>query len=103
MNQTWNGFYVPQLNVPLDLNEDGVLDVCFYTTLPATQVAGVTYVSVAETLSNGTVNPQRLSSANELTWLTTIQRIWDNKYYLYPIPETDRLQNPKLSQNPGWE
>lgn len=102
MDQTWNGFYVPALNVPIDLNEDGVLDVCFYTTLPATQVAGVTYVSVADNLSNGTINPQRLNNANELTWLTTVQRKWDDKYYLYPIPETDRLQNPKLGQNPGW-
>jgi len=102
MDQTWNGFYVPAVNVPLDLNEDGVLDVCFYTTLPATQVAGVTYVSVADNLSNGTINPQRLNNANELTWLTTVQRKWDDKYYLYPIPETDRLQNPKLGQNPGW-
>ena len=103
MDQTWNGFYVPELNVPLDLNEDGIADVCFYTTLPAKQVAGVTYVSVAETLAGGTQNPQRLNSANELTWLTTIQRKWDDKFYLYPIPETDRLQNPKLGQNPGWE
>ncbi|PWK75995.1 putative outer membrane starch-binding protein [Mucilaginibacter oryzae] len=105
MDQTWNGFYVPALNVPMDLNGDGVLDVCFYTTLPAkeNQVAGVTYVNVAPTLANGTANPQRLNSDNELTWLTTIARKWDNKFYLYPIPETDRLQNPKLGQNPGWE
>lgn len=103
MDQTWNGFYVPALDVPLDLNEDGKPDVCFYTTLPANQVAGVTYVSVAATLIGGTANPQRLSSDNELTWLTTVQRKWDNKFYLYPIPETDRLQNPKLGQNPGWE
>jgi len=103
MDQTWNGFYVPALDVPLDLNEDGKPDVCFYTTLPANQVAGVTYVSVAATLTGGTANPQRLNSDNELTWLTTVQRKWDNKFYLYPIPETDRLQNPKLGQNPGWE
>lgn len=102
MEKTWNGFYVPELNTPLDLNGDGKADVAFYRTMPANPVAGVTYVSVAENLANGTVNPQRLNSDNELTWLTNVQRPWDDKYYLYPIPEADRLINPKLGQNPGW-
>lgn len=102
MDKTWNGFYVPELNTPLDLNSDGVLDVAFYRTMPANPVAGVTYVSVAENLANGTINPQRLNSDNELTWLTNVQRQWNDKYYLYPIPEADRLINPKLGQNPGW-
>ncbi|MCC8408038.1 RagB/SusD family nutrient uptake outer membrane protein [Mucilaginibacter sp. UR6-1] len=102
MDQTWNGFYVPELNTPLDLNGDGVLDVAFYRTMPANPVAGVTYVSVAENLSTGSVNPQRLNNDNELTWLTNVQRQWNDKYYLYPIPESDRLINPKLGQNPGW-
>ncbi|WP_375436319.1 hypothetical protein [uncultured Hymenobacter sp.] len=57
----WNGFYVPALNQPLDLNEDGKLDVAFYTTLPANRPAGVTYVNVAPTTSGG-VNPQRLTN-----------------------------------------
>ncbi len=26
----WNGIYVPELDTPMDLNEDGVLDVAFY-------------------------------------------------------------------------
>ncbi|WP_022825366.1 RagB/SusD family nutrient uptake outer membrane protein [Hymenobacter norwichensis] len=104
MDMTWNGFYVPALDQPLDLNEDGILDVAFYTTLPANRPAGVTYVNVAPTISGGSPNPQRLSNgtSGEITWLTTIPRRWEEKYYLYPIPETDRLLNPKLGQNPGW-
>ncbi|MBL4678191.1 MAG: RagB/SusD family nutrient uptake outer membrane protein [Mucilaginibacter sp.] len=102
MDLQWNGFYVPALDTPLDLNGDGVLDVAFYRTMPANPVAGVTYVSVADNLSTGSVNPQRLNADNELTWLTNVQRKWDDKYYLYPIPESDRLINPKLGQNPGW-
>ncbi|MDJ1506360.1 RagB/SusD family nutrient uptake outer membrane protein [Xanthocytophaga agilis] len=103
MEQTWNGFYVPALNQPMDLNEDGILDVCFYKEKPATQIAGVTYVNVAETISNGP-NPQRLShdTYGELTWLANVPRKWETKHYLYPIPENDRLLNPALSQNPGW-
>ncbi len=103
MEQTWNGFYVPALDKPLDLNEDGKNDVVFYKLKPATQLPGVTYINVAETI-NGGPNPQRLKNDTygELTWLTNISRKWDEKYYLYPIPETDRLLNPALGQNPGW-
>ncbi|MCC9166269.1 RagB/SusD family nutrient uptake outer membrane protein [Pontibacter harenae] len=103
MEMEWNGFYVPALNQPIDLNEDGVLDVSFYKTMPANPVAGVTYINVSETISGG-VNPQQLSegSHGKLTWLNNIPRNWEDKHYLYPIPETDRLMNPKLGQNPGW-
>jgi len=103
MEMPWNGFYVPALNQPLDLNEDGAADVAFYTTLPATRPAGVTYVNVAPTISGGT-NPQQLTNgtSGELTWLNNVPRRWEDKYYLYPIPEADRLINPKLGQNPGW-
>ncbi|MCC9135498.1 RagB/SusD family nutrient uptake outer membrane protein [Pontibacter silvestris] len=103
MEMEWNGFYVPALNQPLDLNEDGVLDVSFYKTMPANPVLGVTYINVSETISGG-VNPQQLSedTHGELTWLNNIPRNWEDKHYLYPIPETDRLMNPNLGQNPGW-
>ncbi|MDQ3291618.1 MAG: RagB/SusD family nutrient uptake outer membrane protein [Bacteroidota bacterium] len=104
MEMPWNGFYVPALDQPLDLNEDGKQDVAFYKVMPANPVPGVTYVNVAETISGGTSNPQRLSNdtSGELTWLNNIPRNWEAKHYLYPIPETDRLLNPKLGQNPGW-
>ncbi|WP_317168014.1 RagB/SusD family nutrient uptake outer membrane protein [Spirosoma taeanense] len=84
-------------------NEDGKNDVVFYKIKPATQLPGVTYINVAETV-NGVPNPQRLKNdtSGELTWLTNIPRNWNEKYYLYPIPENDRLLNPKLCQNPGW-
>ncbi len=103
LEQVWNGFYVPALNVPMDLNGDGVLDVCFYKTMPSNPLPKVTYINVSETV-NGTPNPQRLShdTYGELTWLTNIPRKWDDKMYLYPIPEPDRILNPNLGQNPGW-
>lgn len=31
-----------------------------------------------------------------------MSRQWDNKYYLYPIPQSEIQKNPKLTQNPGW-
>ncbi len=104
LKQEWNGFYVPALDVPMDLNGDGKNDVFFYKVKPATQVAGVTYINVAEQVS-GVANPQRLSNDTygELTWLNNIKRVWEDKHYLYPIPEADRQMNPKLGQNPGWD
>ncbi|MGL5272394.1 MAG: RagB/SusD family nutrient uptake outer membrane protein, partial [Phocaeicola sp.] len=32
----------------------------------------------------------------------TVNRIWDEKMYLFPIPQSERMKNPNLTQNPGW-
>ena len=42
-----------------------------------------------------------ISSSLQLT-RTTVRREWDNKYYFFPIPQTELKKNPNLSQNPGW-
>ena len=97
MEMEWRGIYVPQANEYMDLNEDGVEDVYFYTVPPASQISGVTYINVnteEHKLSNGT--------SGEIIWLGNINREWtDNKYY-YPVPETHLLTNPNLGQNLGW-
>ena len=31
-----------------------------------------------------------------------VSRQWDDKMYLFPIPQTERIKNPNLTQNPGW-
>lgn len=33
---------------------------------------------------------------------TTSERKWDDKYYLYPIPQSELQKNSNLTQNPGW-
>jgi hypothetical protein len=104
MNQEWNGFYVPALITPMDLNEDGILDVAFYQgTKPSPAVTGVTYVDVSA-LVGGKTNPQLLrnGTTGELTWMNNIKRKWEDKMYFYPIPQTDLITNPALGQNPGW-
>ena len=103
MTMTWNGIYVPALDIPMDLNEDGILDVAFYKVLPANRPPGVVYINVSATI-NGVPNSQRLSNDTfgELTWLTTIPRTWAERNYYYPIPESDRTANPNLAQNAGW-
>lgn len=32
----------------------------------------------------------------------SVNRIWDDKMYLFPIPQVERMKNPNLGQNPGW-
>ena len=32
-----------------------------------------------------------------------VSRQWNEKMYLFPIPQTERMKNPNLTQNPGWE
>ena len=103
MEKTFNGIYVPALNQPMDLNDDGRLDVAFYqSTPPDVTVPGVEYVSVGE---RGGSNPRILSNGDhgELLWFWNHPRVWEEKHYLYPVPEQDRLFNPALGQNPGWD
>ncbi|MBP3942207.1 RagB/SusD family nutrient uptake outer membrane protein [Sphingobacteriaceae bacterium WQ 2009] len=104
MEQVWNGIYVPGVDQLLDLNEDSKPDVLFYNQNPANRINGVSYINVAPSATS-TPNPYKLSngSSGEITWLTNIPRVWNDKFYLYPIPESDRLINPNLGQNPGWE
>jgi len=104
MNQEWNGFYVPSLLTPMDLNEDGINDVVFYQgTKPSPAVSTITYVDVSATVG-GKVNSQLLKNgtSGELTWMNNIIRFWEDKMYYYPIPTTDLVTNPNLGQNPGW-
>lgn len=32
-----------------------------------------------------------------------VNRQWEDKMYLFPIPQSERLKNPNLTQNPGWK
>lgn len=103
MENEWRGFYVEALNTPMDLNEDGISDVVFYRGDKPTALPNVTYVNVSDEV-DGKSNEMRLSEGvkGEIIWLYGTGIIWDDKYYLYPIPEADRLINPTLGQNPGW-
>lgn len=95
----WNGMYVPKLNTPMDLNNDGVKDVFFYTNAKDTAGAGkVTLINVA-------ADPQKLSNGTygELHWLDNVSRTWQSYMRFYPIPYSDLQINPALKQNPDWQ
>ncbi|HEX5554129.1 MAG TPA: RagB/SusD family nutrient uptake outer membrane protein [Chitinophagaceae bacterium] len=103
MEQEWNGFYVPALNKLMDLDENGTPDVSFVEGAPANPVDGVKYIDVSP-MVNGKENPMQLTHGTygEITWLKDAARVWNDKMYLYPIPESALLKNSKLGQNPGW-
>ena len=82
MNQEWNGFYVPALATPMDLNEDGINDVVFYQGTKPNLGSSLTYVDVSP-LVGGKTNPQLLKNgtSGELTWMNNIKRKWEDKMY----------------------
>ena len=47
------------------------------------------------------VKVANISSSKQLT-RSEVKRQWEEKYNLYPIPQTENKKNPALGQNPGW-
>ena len=48
-----------------------------------------------------TIQVANISGSLMLT-RSTVSRQWDDKYYFYPIPQTELKKNPNLTQNAGW-
>lgn len=48
-----------------------------------------------------TIQVANISSSLQLT-RSTVTRQWDDKYYFYPIPQSELKKNPNLTQNQGW-
>jgi hypothetical protein len=96
-----NGMYVPALG-EYDLNEDGVMDVYFYQgDRPESSNPAIAYVDVTPSSAAGRIQLSN-GTSGEVLW-NPGAREWLDKKYLYPIPENDRIMNPNLGQNPGWE
>ncbi len=95
-----NGMYVPALG-EYDLNKDGVMDVYFYQgNAPTPSNSSVAMVDVSP---SSAVGRRQLSdgTSGELMF-NPGERQWEDRKYLYPIPQADRERNPALGQNPGW-
>ena len=48
-----------------------------------------------------TIQVATISASNQLT-RSTVTRQWDDKYYFYPIPQSEVKKNHNLGQNVGW-
>lgn len=98
MEMDWEGMFVPQANSFMDLTGNGKSNVYFYIgERPSDVKSGVVYVKVDAndlTLTNG--------SQGYLLRLPNIERVWEDKKYLYPLNNKDIQDNPNLDQNPGW-
>lgn len=95
----FSGIYVADLG-DIDLDKDGVVDMCIYegtapaTTAPATNVIGL---GNGWTLSNGTSGYLMFHESEDYSWN-------ESRDYLWPIPADQRsLTKGILTQNPGWE
>ena len=64
---------------------------------PENPTSGVFYYVLSESmaLSGGDMG--------NLLIYPNVEKRFEEKKYLYPIPEDERLLNPALGQNPGWE
>lgn len=103
VTKDWDGIYIPQLDVPYDMNEDGKADVCFTKNLNPDKQPGVYYLYVGEKLANGATNNAQLGDdGHTLVFMKDQKRTWSDKLYFYPIPAVDLVKNPNLGQNPGW-
>ncbi len=49
-----------------------------------------------------TIQVATISNSLQLT-RSTVTRQWNDKFYFYPIPQSELKKNPNLTQNPGWE
>lgn len=60
---------------------------------------------IAETTNNGPIYGMNMNAnGNDFYQKTVIEtRIFKDKDYLFPIPNNQRLINPNLAQNPGWQ
>ena len=95
LNKQWYGIYIPAMNTPIDLNGDGINDVCVVSKQEEVgNEPGVTYLVVGSLyqLENGTSG--RL--------LYNVARNFEEKRYLRPIPKAALNMNPDLGQNYYW-
>ncbi len=85
----WEGIYVPGQGVLMDLDDNGTPDTCFGSG----KQDGITYF-------DPTQGAYGISGNSRL--LYHVDRNWDDKMYLRPIPRTANAINPALGQNYGW-
>ena len=101
IERTWQGIYVPQEGEVYDLNEDGVMDVCFLSEdIPAgDKVAGVDYI-----LLDGTNYSLSEGDHGYIQYGLSQNRTWLDKKYLRPVPlSAIQINENLLPQNPGWD
>lgn len=95
--EQFKGMYFPGLGT-YDLDGDGEIDVCLYKdTKPTLEGKKIQYLKLNSdvTLENG--------ESGCIVINAHLTKKWDeSRDYFYPIPIQERMLNPNLTQNPGW-
>lgn len=92
--RTWEGMYAP-LGEKQAWNAAGDRFICFVQS-KAGNAANTTYFVLDK-------NPYHHINSNNCVEFEQIARVWNDRMYLRPIPETALSINANLGQNPGWE
>ena len=93
----WDGMYIEILNTPIDMNNDGKPDVCFTSKAVGNAIEGVYYFIFSDSFD---IDNQDIGG--KLKIYNNINKKFEDKNYLYPIPQSAILKNTNLIQNPLW-
>jgi len=80
---------------------EAALKAYYMATVPGASEAGWTSVKAKNFFYNGYKSQYNTAAIN--AGGTTNDRVWNDKYYLEPIPAGQILLDNNLTQNPGWE
>lgn len=97
LEMTFDGMWVEEMDVLIDINRDGTPDVSFVKEIPQDRMPGVYYY-----LIDGQQTKLSEGDHGQLIWLDNIPRVWEAHKIFYPIPYNELVINPNLVQNPGW-
>lgn len=95
IERSWDGMYLP-LGAEQNLNADGSRKVCLVQNLPASSSSSVQYLELSS-------NPYISLNQNKCLVFELTPRVWTEKMYLRPIPQTAIDVNENLEQNSLWK
>lgn len=98
LEKSVSGIYIPEMNIPYDLNNDGKLDIAFVQVQPENPVQGVYYMII----DNSSVKLSEGGKGHIIPKPGVIKEFPDYKY-LAPIPPLQLQLNENLTQTEGWD
>ena len=92
------GMYFPGTG-EFDLDKDGVIDLVLYEgSEPADKISSAQYYKIGE------IDLLNEADGGNIIVNRNVPKSFDeDKDYFYPIPTQERILNPNLTQNPGWD
>ncbi len=93
IERKWDGMYCP-IGEKQAWNAAGDKFVCVVQSAAGSE-ANTTYFVLDR-------NPYHKVNADGCLEFEQIQRVWNDRMYLRPVPESALSINPELGQNPGW-